>query len=338
MQSTIFYSWQSDLANKINRGFIEDALEKAIKQVSNDLIVQEAMREESLKLDKDTKNVPGTPPIVEVIFNKISSCSVFVPDITFIAKSENGRLTPNPNVLIEYGWALKELGHSRIVPVMNTAFGEPTGENLPFDMRHLRRPVTYHLPDGLDEYDRAKIKAGLVQDISKHLELIIKAGLLDSQISEVESSPETPATWSLSVFWDRNEPFAATPGMDGALKPINVMDCEHAFLRIIPSTPIAPISPTGGVELVRRGQLHPMTDRLFGLSVGRNRYGAYVYTSANNEDPILCVTELLKSGELWGSMLIAFRRKPIWNMQRSRSDLSPVRTLNLYSQQPCRIT
>ena len=26
----------------------------------------------------------------------------------------------NPNVLIEYGWALNALGHSRILPVMNT--------------------------------------------------------------------------------------------------------------------------------------------------------------------------------------------------------------------------
>jgi hypothetical protein len=139
MALTIFYSWQSDLPNRTNRNFIERALEKAIGKVAEALEVVEAEREE-LVLDKDTKGIPGIPPIADVIFEKISKAAVFVPDLTFVGKSSNGRLIPNPNVLIEYGWALKVLGHSRIVPIMNAAYGEPTAETLPFDMRHLRHP------------------------------------------------------------------------------------------------------------------------------------------------------------------------------------------------------
>jgi hypothetical protein len=40
------------------------------------------------------------------------------------------RPTPNPNVLIEYGWALKSLTYNSIVPLMNTFYGEPKPEDL----------------------------------------------------------------------------------------------------------------------------------------------------------------------------------------------------------------
>jgi hypothetical protein len=71
-----------------------------------------------------------------------------VPDLTFIGKRPDGRPTPNPNVLLEYGWALKSLTHARIVPVMNAAYGEPIGNAMPFDMRHLRNPITYRCDEG----------------------------------------------------------------------------------------------------------------------------------------------------------------------------------------------
>jgi len=36
MKQRIFYSWQSDLPNNNNRGFIENALEKAISNINAD--------------------------------------------------------------------------------------------------------------------------------------------------------------------------------------------------------------------------------------------------------------------------------------------------------------
>ena len=76
MASTVFYSWQSDTPAKSNRNFIEDALEKAIKALGRDVEIQEALRDEEIRLDKDTKGVPGIPPIADVIFEKISKCQV----------------------------------------------------------------------------------------------------------------------------------------------------------------------------------------------------------------------------------------------------------------------
>jgi hypothetical protein len=197
MASTVFYSWQSDLPNNINRGFIEDALEKAIKQLNKELTVDEAERNETLKLDKDTQDLPGSPPIVQSIFEKISKAVAFIPDVTFVAKTGEGRLVPNPNVLIEYGWALRDLGHSRIIPVMNTAFGDASAETLPFDMRHLRWPIRYHLQANTGVEERARAKEDLVKQLAGRLQAMVLAGLLEV----LEKRPERPNYEDLLKTW-----------------------------------------------------------------------------------------------------------------------------------------
>ncbi len=139
----VFYSWQSDLSNSTNRGFIADALEKAVKSIHGD----DSIEVEPV-VDRDTSGVPGSPDIANTIFAKIDQASVFVCDISIINSGSKLRLTPNPNVLIELGYAIKALGSERIIMVMNTAFGAP--ERLPFDLR-MRRVTTYHLPEGSTE-------------------------------------------------------------------------------------------------------------------------------------------------------------------------------------------
>lgn len=53
------------------------------------------------------------------------------------------------------------------------------------------------------------------------------------------------------------------------------------------------------MDLVQSGGLRPMADRdLGGISCGRNRYGAFSYDQS--EGKILCMSQLFKTGELWG--------------------------------------
>ena len=52
MKNTIFWSWQSDLCEKTNRNFIRECLAAAIKQVNEDLDIDDADR---FELDHDTK-------------------------------------------------------------------------------------------------------------------------------------------------------------------------------------------------------------------------------------------------------------------------------------------
>jgi hypothetical protein len=149
MSRTVFFSWQSDTPTLVGRNFIERALERAAARIGADTEIELADRD--LVVDRDTKRVSGSPPIVETIFQKIDNAAVFVPDLTFVGKRADRELAPNSNVLIEYGWALKSRDYGRIVSVMNTAFGLPSAETLPFNLRHFRYPISYDCPPDADE-------------------------------------------------------------------------------------------------------------------------------------------------------------------------------------------
>ncbi len=145
----IFYSWQSDLENKHNRSFIKNALATAIKELNIDLGISEPDRE--IVLDHDTKGIPGTPDLAGTIFDKIASSTVFIADISFVAeRAANSRKTANPNVLIELGYALSKLGSDRVIGVLNTASGSV--EELPFDLKHKRHPIQFHIEDASTDH------------------------------------------------------------------------------------------------------------------------------------------------------------------------------------------
>jgi hypothetical protein len=295
MSIKVFYSWQSDISSGINRNFIEDVLEKAIKKLSADVEIQEALRDEDIVVDKDTKNIPGTPPIVETIFKKISKCGIFVPDLTFVGKSKEGRLLPNPNVLIEYGWALRELSYTRIVPVMNIAFGDPTPENMPFDMRHLRNPLTYRLANGVDEKERAKTKTDLITNFLNAFDLIIRSGVLEKHDEKKKEFEGMATTSRPSIFFQTDETFETTR----APKELKIPDVQHLFLRLIPRVPFSNISTSkGALDLARSGQLNAMGEDPPGCSYERNRHGAFAYHQEKGQ--IANFTQLFKTGEIWG--------------------------------------
>jgi hypothetical protein len=125
--------------------------------------VDEAHRD--LEVDSDTQGVAGQPPIVETILKKIDTAKVFVADMTFVAQRSDGRPSPNPNVLIEYGWAMKGLTYQRIICVMNTAYGKPSHETLPFDLQHVRWPLTYEFHEGTTQEVRAEQRKALTNKL-----------------------------------------------------------------------------------------------------------------------------------------------------------------------------
>jgi hypothetical protein len=134
MEKTIFYSWQSDLPNNNNRGFIQDCIESAIKEIKDEDVHLE------IAIDRDTQGVSGTPDIASTIFSKIDQASVFIADVSIINQGLDIRKTPNPNVLIELGYAAKTIGWQNVICVFNADFGKV--EDLPFDLK-FRRPLIY---------------------------------------------------------------------------------------------------------------------------------------------------------------------------------------------------
>lgn len=136
-QQTVFYSWQSWTDGGANRNFIEDCLERAIKEIRND----DSLRLDPV-IDRDTQGVPGAADIANTIFGKVAEADVFVADVSFVQESGTQRRTPNPNVLVELGYALSKLGDGKVVCVLNLATGRI--EDLPFDIRG-RSVATYEL-------------------------------------------------------------------------------------------------------------------------------------------------------------------------------------------------
>jgi hypothetical protein len=163
MRRVVFYSWQSDLPNPTNRGFIQKALETAAAAIAGDNTVAiEPV------IDRDTEGVPGSPDISATIFAKITAADVVVVDVSIINAGSGGRSTPNPNVLIELGYALNALGHERVILVFNKAYGRI--EDLPFDLR-TRRVVVY------EATPEAEGRSAVRSDLSKKLDAAIRTAL-----------------------------------------------------------------------------------------------------------------------------------------------------------------
>ena len=297
MAFTIFYSWQSDKPNAMNRGFIEDALNKAIKKIGTDITIQEALRDGNVILDKDTQGVSGSPPSADVILEKISNCGIFVPDVTFVSTSEGGRKIPNPNVLIEYGWALKEVTLTRIIMVMNTAFGGP--EYLPFDMKHLRHPITYYLEENTPQKSRVDTKNRLVKSLVDAIKTVIESEEFNKTQSVTDSFTATQSTINPSTFLKSGEFFSRIIHFGREEQQICLPEVERLFLRIIPAKQINRIRiAKEALKLIRDGGLEPMGEDVAGRSTDRNKYGAYAYHQEDGQ--ILNMSQLFLSGELWG--------------------------------------
>ena len=48
---TVFYSWQSDSPQSLNRSFIEEALLEALKRLNSDATLEKALRDTPVELD-----------------------------------------------------------------------------------------------------------------------------------------------------------------------------------------------------------------------------------------------------------------------------------------------
>ena len=296
---TVFYSWQSDTPSNLNRNFIEKAIQEALKRLHSDATLENALRDATVELDKDTQGVAGSPPIADTILKKIEECAVFVADLTFVGESKEGltdssekpRQFPNPNVLIEHGFALKCHGHGALVGIMNTAYGKPDAESLPFDLRHLRWPIAYHLaspsaPDKENQFE--KLVGTLVEAV----------GLILSNHSSpkvaVEKFVQQKPTKNAAVFFettsdligDRSDSFTVPNG-------------AKAYLRLYPSIAVAPInSQLEARNLANTGNLQPL-GRVRGWGFDRNIFGAIVYESPE-EGKLYHFTQLFLSREIWG--------------------------------------
>ena len=258
IHQTVFYSWQSDLPNRTNRAFIVDALEQAARAVRSDASVGI-----DPVVDRDTAGVPGSPGIAATIFAKIADADIFVPDVSLVTSHHAKRPSPNPNVLLELGFAMSQLSWDRVVMVMNTAFGDPT--RLPFDLRG-HRVVTYNCSDEL-----GTIKTGEQRALEKKLTDAITA-ILREQASrrnaEDRNNLESHQANAVEFQAQRLERLAA--GSPPITMPSEQLVCVHAV----------PFDAKTGTTTIDVGRLDPQRTYLA-------PFGSTGFNSTFNADGLL---------------------------------------------------
>ena len=140
MSNSVFFAWQLDTPSEQNKSFIWNAVLEATARSAIDALPELSPRPES-----DAQGISGSPNIIQTIFRRISECSVFICDLSFVATTTSGKKIPNPNVLIELGFAAKAIGWERTILVLNNAFGE--SKELPFDILQHRWPIEYRITE-----------------------------------------------------------------------------------------------------------------------------------------------------------------------------------------------
>ncbi len=316
MAQTVFFSWQSDTPTDIGRNFIRSALEEACKKLSTDTSIDEPVRD--LMVDSDTKNTAGHAPIVDTIFKKIDTASVYVGDMTFVGTrvKEKG-LIPNPNVLIEYGWALKNKTHERVILLMNAAYGEPSSEVLPFNMRHVVWPVTYSLPEDATAEQKKKEK----ERLAKILAEAIRASLDTLPPNQVAVSPgfieaeakEKPARFRAageSIGFDND--FGDTKG------EVFLKSGPAIWLRLMPTAPLGRTVPSYELQRVANISgnitLLPISGSGWDFLQAEDGFGIYLpdksLTPQENVVHTNSVAFAFETGEVWSIDTVQLEMDP----------------------------
>jgi hypothetical protein len=282
---TAFYAWQSDRPSKINKDFIRKALDAAARRITDDPKV-----DVDLVIDSDTEGVVGTPPVTETILRKIATADIFVPDLTLVARTEPGKLTPNPNVMVEYGYALRALTFEAMMPVMNTYFGEP--EELPFDLGHVRHPLQYRADPSLSDDNRRALREKLSTRLEEILRLMVP-NALDRSRSETLFKPfeakRPPA------FFFTPEEVLIKFGYEHE-QELRFKRDRAIYIRLYPKHSDQP--RVGLARAIAVASKLSPPQRLVSSPSGRNDWGAVNVEPQG--DGIMSLTQIFTSGELWG--------------------------------------
>ncbi|MBR4678942.1 MAG: hypothetical protein IKO99_13175 [Bacteroidales bacterium] len=173
MKKTIFFSWASDFNSSIShKEMILNCLKiAAILKGNKELsVISTSVTDEEIhiveyELNEDSQLIPkeyeiqtatsgelGSPSIKDTIFDRIARCSLYVCDVSIaisekeinlnteqnaiipkLSDKKNGRKSPNPNVMIELGYAIHTLGWNKILMFFDSSEYKP--EDLPFDIK-----------------------------------------------------------------------------------------------------------------------------------------------------------------------------------------------------------
>jgi hypothetical protein len=153
----IFYIWQSDL--KRSRNHVDEALKLVVAEAAREWNVGRPLRVETGSMIGD-----GAVPIDSKIFERIRAAAIVVADFTPVGEFCDARC-PNPNVLVEVGFALGCKEPEQVWLTEWTGAHESGSASagkgpLPFDVDKVHR-LTYAQPADLRKRLRAELRVAL---------------------------------------------------------------------------------------------------------------------------------------------------------------------------------
>lgn len=316
----VFFSWQADASQAVCRDFIREAIEEALNRIGAELGLEDAERPE---VDHDTKNRTGWVQINNKILDKIAHCAAFVADVTTVAQTPHqSKEVPNPNVMMELGCALSEVGEERIVVLTNTAFGSGRPEKLPFNMRHRVAPAAYRLKKDATPEQTADAKEDLVDQLVDWLGSSLREAMTAKPPAEGKwhaASPGDPALWASKdgTFAYRN--------MRGSGTTTPVFDTgARAYMRLLPSGWRKGPPPREILQDEDNGRnFIPLGHTSGALAFGLNGDGFLCHTGIK---PTPSIAQYFQdSGEIWGATTLGVHQGP------THRYLAPAKTIGYFS-------
>lgn len=129
MTYKVFYSWQSDKKD------VSQKIERALRNKFNEM----SKKGIYIELVKATDGISGSRILEEMILENIRRCDFFIADLTPVTKHTTAdgktKLVPNPNCMLEFGYALRHFNPECVVVYMQLEDDDNHYE-LPFDLNH----------------------------------------------------------------------------------------------------------------------------------------------------------------------------------------------------------
>jgi hypothetical protein len=238
--------------------------------------------------------------ISQTSLTKLANAAVMIADVTPIGETSIGKAIPNPNVMVELGYALHSIGFERIIAILNTASGYGI-EDLPFDIRH-RRILTYELASSATKDQIKAVRESLVKQLAFAIQLNIQV-VRDTRsaatpIIGVKRDPKFAGLWNADWPVTHSDAF-------GEVARVRPHDLSRAWLRIIPDN-----YPGGQPAITRLDQL-PDSARLWAPygagnsgNFGSCTFGYVTYWVAGTDEDGTCKARniaafLEETGEVW---------------------------------------
>lgn len=230
-QYKLFFSWQSE--DKKSRKALDLALQNAVDALKDKGI--------SLKIDHSTLGESGMPSIDQTILRKIDDCDIFLADVTPVDRYHqtlgNGQQVtkeiPNPNVLLELGYAMSALGVGYVIVAAHQGNWIPS--NMPFDINH--HTIYSFTSSNCDLTSRI---LGIVEYIKKngrhrHLDKPFLINWIERQVERFKLTPNimNPAISEESTVFFRRRMAKAFPGYRGIVEFTKTRDIQCHLSKLL---------------------------------------------------------------------------------------------------------